>query len=638
MPNTHSGGSQAGSANGYIDFAAFNEAAGRNGRSLVQELIPGGKFRSLDYIVRNATRNDKSEGSLSINYRTGKWYDSVTNEGGEDFISLVAHLRGCDQSDAAHELAAITGIKFIAEAACAAGSTDGSAVPVGALTENEEAAAPSGLDSIDVDAEIARLQALNRIEYERQRALAAEKIGIRVSVLDDIVQPGRKGDVVGQGKAVVAVDVEPWSEPIVDPPALLDGIAKALRAHIVLTREQADTIALWSVYTHGYQVWRIAPRLGIRAPSKGCGKSETMRRLKRLVRRPVSCENLTPAVAFRLIDAEKPTLLLDEMDNMITEDRSQMLGILNSGYERGGQTFRCVGDQSEVRGFSTYCPMAYAMIGSPPGTFDSRTITVAMRRATPNEARELVSMEDGEAEDERFCYLGRKAARWVQDNVQKLAQSRPDMAGLVNRTSDNWRPLFAIADVVGGEWPSRARNAAWALVRHSEAQSPFEDTLAEIQKMFGERDEITSKEIVERLIAIESGPWAEWGKDKKPITQNALARLLKPHKVFPGDIGPERKRLKGYRRAQFDQLFQAYLKDLSLPPPDNRASAQNGNKAEVFGNEQARSTSPTCADDKSEKPSDGGNLRGCAVSESGNPEKGDDTEIPNFCDAPQHLS
>jgi hypothetical protein len=36
-----------------IDFATINSAALRNGRSLVQDLIPGGKFRSLEYVVKN---------------------------------------------------------------------------------------------------------------------------------------------------------------------------------------------------------------------------------------------------------------------------------------------------------------------------------------------------------------------------------------------------------------------------------------------------------------------------------------------------------------------------------------------------------------------------------------------------------
>ena len=83
------------------------------------------------------------------------------------------------------------------------------------------------------------------------------------------------------------------------------------------------------------------------------------------------------------------------------------------------------------------------------------------------------------------------------------------------------------------------------------------------------------------LVGIEGGPWAQWGKGrhKKPITQNALARLLKPHHVFPVDVGPEHCRRKGYRRAQFERLFQAYL---NSPPaafpsqPRSRAEDNEG--------------------------------------------------------------
>jgi hypothetical protein len=64
-----------------------------------------------------------------------------------------------------------------------------------------------------------------------------------------------------------------------------------------------------------------------------------------------------------------------------------------------------------------------------------------------------------------------------------------------------------------------------------------------------------------------NGPWAEWGsgKRRKPITQNALARLLRPHKVSPVDVGPEHARRKGYKRAQFEHLFR------SLPRPTSSA-------------------------------------------------------------------
>jgi hypothetical protein len=208
------------------------------------------------------------------------------------------------------------------------------------------------------------------------------------------------------------------------------------------------------------------------------------------------------------------------------------------------------------------------MIGTPVGTFDSRTIPIDLRRATPTEARALKSLESGGPEESHFLEMGRKAARWMQDAHAELEKCKPDMGTLVNRAADNWKPLFAIADTVGGTWPERARKAAAVAAVAQNGQTAFEETLAAIKSILdGEHlDEIGSAQVVGRLVTIEGGPWSEWGKAHKPITQIALARLLKPHKVFPGDIGPERMRRKGYKRSQFQPLFEAYLKASSPPP------------------------------------------------------------------------
>ncbi len=93
-----------------IDFEGINAAALRNGRSLVEDLIPGGKFRGLEYIVKNPCRNDGRPGSFSINYRSGVWKDFATGDGGSDFVSLFAYLKGLDQGEAARVLAAKLGV------------------------------------------------------------------------------------------------------------------------------------------------------------------------------------------------------------------------------------------------------------------------------------------------------------------------------------------------------------------------------------------------------------------------------------------------------------------------------------------------------------------------------------------------
>ena len=95
-----------------IDFDGINAAALRDGRSFVQDLIPGGKFRSLEYIVRNPKRDDRHPGSFTINYKTGVWKDFATGDCGGDFISLFAFVRGYSQSDAARVLADRYGLPF----------------------------------------------------------------------------------------------------------------------------------------------------------------------------------------------------------------------------------------------------------------------------------------------------------------------------------------------------------------------------------------------------------------------------------------------------------------------------------------------------------------------------------------------
>jgi hypothetical protein len=93
-----------------IDFDGINTAALRNGRSFVESLLPGGKFRSLEYVVKNPCRDDRRPGSFSINYRSGRWKDFASGDGGSDLVSLVAYLRGTGQGDAAREMADKLGV------------------------------------------------------------------------------------------------------------------------------------------------------------------------------------------------------------------------------------------------------------------------------------------------------------------------------------------------------------------------------------------------------------------------------------------------------------------------------------------------------------------------------------------------
>lgn len=162
--------------------------------------------------------------------------------------------------------------------------------------------------------------------------------------------------------------------------------------------------------------------------------------------------------------------------------------------------------------------------------------------------------------------LGRKSARWARDNLETLRAATPETpSGLSDRAADAWEPLFAIADLAGGDWPLRARQAALALSGEAAKEDGNIATqlFMDIQMVFT-TDQIKSQTLVERLVAIEGHPWAEFGHNGKPITQNKLARLLKPYKIGPETIrlGPgEKDTAKGYKLVRFSDVFSRYLPD-----------------------------------------------------------------------------
>ena len=148
---------------------------------------------------------------------------------------------------------------------------------------------------------------------------------------------------------------------------------------------------------------------------------------------------------------------------------------------------------------------------------------------------------------------------------------------LRGRGADNWRHLIAIADVAGGEWPLRARQAAETLSAGRSEQSAGIMLLEDLRALFAARgtDRLPSAEIVEALGNMEDRPWSEW-KAGRPITVRQLARLLEPFGVSPNSIRTGTGTIKGYLLSQFDEPFRRYLQNRSVTPSQAVVSAGFG--------------------------------------------------------------
>jgi putative DNA primase/helicase len=477
------------------------------------------------------------------------------------------------------------------------------------------AAENNRLDAAAIDGDVvAELARLSPLEYDRARGAAADRLGVRVASLDRLVNAKRPAkEEKGQGRALDLPDPEPWPESV-NGAAMLSEIVSAVTSHVVMAKASADAFGLWAVHTYAVDAFPITPRLAIMSPEKQCGKTTLLDVLACLVRRPLPTANASMSGIFRAVEMVQPTLLLDEADRFVTNQNEELLGILNSGHRKGGSVLRTVGDDHEPRMFSTFAPCAFALIGRLPDTLDDRSVTIELRRRTAGEAIAPFRLD----RTEHLHTLARKAARWASDNIENLRSADPDVGDLFNRVADNWRPLLAIAELAGGAWPRRAHEAAGAAAKRGSESSIGIELLADIQGIYAEKrtDRLSSGDLAAELAKIEGRPWAEWGRPGKPISQNALARLLKRFKTnddFP--IAPTNTRIgdqvpKGYYLTQFEDAFARYLSSAPPTQPLHR------NKPTATGTSTTFATATAKIDvavGKCEKPNNDGHCDGVAV-------------------------
>lgn len=417
------------------------------------------------------------------------------------------------------------------------------------------------LGTLDAEAStlktIGELAQLSPIEYDKVRESEAEKLGVRVSTLDAEVKKSRgvSGDDNAQGQAVDLTDPDPWPHPV-DGVELLDEVRSTVNAYMALPAHADIAVPLWIAHTHCFDAFIHSPRLNGFAPEKGCGKTHLLDVTATMTPKSVRVENLSIAVLFRLIDKYQPTLLIDECDSHL-RDNEELRGALNSGHKRGGVVMRCEGDGNEVRQFKVFGPVALAGIGELPGTLKDRSIIIRLKRAMKGEIQRMFDMRHIDAEQ----VLCRKLARWCRDHYQQIKRIDPAMPeSMYNRVADNWRPLFAIAQIAGGHWPKLVKDAALALNAENDDDSIRVRLLADVSAVFTAKcvDRISSADLVNALNAIEDAPWSEYDHGK-PISKNKLSRLLKPFGVVSNTIRLASGTPRGYHIEQFAESFNRYL-------------------------------------------------------------------------------
>jgi hypothetical protein len=436
---------------------------------------------------------------------------------------------------------------------------------------------------IKTSAELNRLALLSPLDYDRARKKAAEELGVKVSTLDDEVSKHREAlrpeTVQGQGAELDFEDTPPWPGPVVAI-EWLDAAASIFECHAALPAHASSALALWCLHAWCVAGSFVSPRLAIISPEPRCGKTTVLRLAYNLVPRPLQTANATTSVLFRTVEMHRPSLLIDEADTFLTAN-DELRGLLNSGFEQDGGFLRSVGDDHEPRRFSTWCPVAIALIGKLPATLEDRSVKVPMRRALRGEVKQRLRADRPPAE---CATLRQKAARWRNDNLEHVSNADPELPeALHDRAQDCWRPLIAIADLAGGEWPAKAREAAVSLSGDGDRESMPVHLLKDIRSVFSDagRDKISTKELIHLLTSEVEGPWAtsEYGR---PLGPHQLARRLRSFGISSKSMRTTLgKTPKGYDLQDFKDAFSRYLETGSATPPQGEEGREILPKNEV---------------------------------------------------------
>jgi hypothetical protein len=256
---------------------------------------------------------------------------------------------------------------------------------------------------------------------------------------------------------------------VLDPVEIFFAIRSYIDRYVYFANaDHLDLLTVWIIGTYLFPVFRHYPYLWINA-DKGSGKTTLLDVIQPLAFNAQLLVAPTPAVLFREVAANRPTLLIDEFESMTKHNKdvaASMFDILNAGYNCNGQVKRTEPGQNGefvVRTFSAYGPKVLCGISRIDSVLQDRTIQVRMLRKGATVRRERykctpdVEMVQRDLRDQ--CYgLALAIASQVAHTYHSGKIEHDYLAHLSNRELDLWEPLASILHVIDGD-------GFWSLLR-----------------------------------------------------------------------------------------------------------------------------------------------------------------------------
>lgn len=357
-----------------------------------------------------------------------------------------------------------------------------------------------------------------------------------LSASERLVPYSPANNLVKHGVVLFASEPEEYG----DEAALAVRVRDFLRRHVEVSEEFETVAVAYVLFTWVYDAFHEVPYVRVRG-GYGSGKTRFLLTVGSLCRLPIFASAAsTVSPIFRLLDAFKGTLILDESDWRASDSQAEVIKLLNHGNARGFPLLR-----TEVSAKREFDPKAYQVFGpkliASRGFFqdralESRCLTEDMRGGAvrldiPLNLDERFHEEARSLRNQLFLYR----LRHLKIVRTRFAAMTP---GIEPRLQQIFGPLFAVL-----EDDEAKRDVAKVLARIGEDLADERSDAAEAQILT----------IIRDLVA--RGPDARLAI--QDITREFLARHGAEYerRVTPRWVGSIVRRRLGLRPSRSTGLF-----------------------------------------------------------------------------------
>jgi DNA primase catalytic core len=212
-------------------------------------------------------------------------------------------------------------------------------------------------------------------------------------------------------------------------------------------------LTAWIIGTYFHPMFNYFPYLHFTG-TKNVGKSKAMKLMSCICFNGIMSVSVTPASQFRIIEAFRPTLFMDETEDLKERGFSDKRALLLGGYEAGSSVLRTekAGETLKVRRLGNYGPRAFASIEGLEDTLASRTIQITMHRSYDDKIKEReVNLNDPlfqEIRDDLFLVAMRYPGKILRIYAPA---TKPDGVEFGDREFNLFKPILAIGIATGDD-------------------------------------------------------------------------------------------------------------------------------------------------------------------------------------------